>query len=147
MDAARHWAGWTPPDPATGQARAAPDLLAASLTAFGLRLDNAENADDAASASDSGEHAPAQPDAFEVWAENEVPLRLFLDCETQWRLVPGMSGGTWQGFDYAGVRAMLEVREVAHRKAVFEDLMLMERAALGALAQLSAQHAGRARAT
>ncbi len=49
----------------------------------------------------------------------------------------------WLGFDYAGVRAMLEVREVKHRKAVFEDLMVMEGAALAALAGISRRAAAR----
>ncbi len=70
---------------------------------------------------------------FDVWPENAETLGLFLRAGTQWRVVAGMGGGQYLGLDYAGVEAMLRLARVPDRRAVFEDLQLMERAALQVL--------------
>ena len=41
--------------------------------------------------------------------------------------------GTYLGFDYSGVAALLRIKRVKHAPRVFADLQLMERAALAVL--------------
>lgn len=72
-----------------------------------------------------------EPEVCEVWEENGPVLELFLACATQWRM-DGMSG-TVLGLDYPGVEALLRLRKVRDRAAVFADLQVMERAALEVL--------------
>lgn len=107
--AARHWA--------RGEGLGDDEELQRDLEAFGL----AANAFGPA----------AEPEVCEVWAENWGVLELFLACATQWR-VDGMSG-TVLGLDYPGVEALLRLRRVRDRAAVFADLQVMERAALEVL--------------
>lgn len=74
---------------------------------------------------------------FEVWPENWPALELFAAVSTQWRV--GMAGAT--GLDYAGVLAAMEFYGVKpeERRARFEDLRIMERAALEAMAEKAAR--------
>ncbi len=66
-----------------------------------------------------------------MWPENWPAVELFLACATQWR-VDGMSGAVL-GLDYQGVEALMRIRRVRDRAALFDDLQIMERAALRAL--------------
>lgn len=66
-----------------------------------------------------------------MWPENWPAVELFLGCATQWR-VDGMSGAVL-GLDYQGVEALMRIRRVRDRAALFDDLQIMERAALRAL--------------
>ena len=71
---------------------------------------------------------------FEVWEENVVSLNAFFAVETQWRfLVAGGLAGSVvvrTGLDYAAVDTVLRRRGLGD--AVFEDILVMEQAALSA---------------
>lgn len=76
----------------------------------------------------------AEPDeAIEVWARNWPSLMAFLACETQWRVAAGLGGVIRLGLDYAAVDIVM--RRAAAGDAVFDDLMVMERAALKAFGE------------
>lgn len=67
----------------------------------------------------------------EVWPDNLPAVNLFISMSTQWRV--GMGGAT--GLDYAAlpaVMAMLCIEE-SERPQVFEDLRIMESAAIVAM--------------
>lgn len=68
-----------------------------------------------------------------MWPENAQAVEVFCyHCATQWRVATGMSVAVL-GLDYAGVWAMLNGLRIRNRRALFEDLVVMERAALGVL--------------
>ncbi|UVK45371.1 DUF1799 domain-containing protein [Mesorhizobium sp. AR07] len=76
-------------------------------------------------------------DVFNVWDINMPVVRLFLDCETQWRVVArGMVGILhYVGIDYASASALLEARSRSEQRKhparwIFRDLREMERAAI-----------------
>jgi hypothetical protein len=74
-----------------------------------------------------------------VWAVNWPSFRLFLDCETQWRMVASMAGVFHTGIDYAAAFALLRMRpfETRRRSAeLLEDLRLMEGEALKVFAEV-----------
>ncbi len=71
--------------------------------------------------------------AFQVWAVNWESLCFFLDCETQWRVAVGPSGGQLTGLDYSAVDVVLRRRKAADE--VFDDLQVMELAALAAMGE------------
>jgi hypothetical protein len=70
------------------------------------------------------------PRHFVVWSECWPSVELFCACNTQWRIKP--MGGV-QGLDYSAVRAVLEMRGVLDKGALFDDVRLMEFGALAAL--------------
>ncbi|MGN2393356.1 DUF1799 domain-containing protein, partial [Pelomicrobium sp. G1] len=100
-EAARHWASG---------AGANDEELAQDLERFGLPPDAFEGG--------------AEPETCEVWPENWPAVELFLGCATQWR-VDGMSGAVL-GLDYQGVEALMRIRRVRDRAALFDDLQIME---------------------
>ena len=61
---------------------------------------------------------------FAVWPENWPAVELFLRCQTQWNT----SVGGVTGFDYSSVIALVNM--YAYDVAVFEDLQIMEAAAI-----------------
>ena len=63
---------------------------------------------------------------FEVWPENWPAVEMFLRCQTQWRTT--MSGVC--GLDYSAVEWLFRLYEVEDQQAVFQDLQVMEAAAL-----------------
>jgi len=63
---------------------------------------------------------------FEVWPDNWPAVEMFLRCQTQWRTT--MSGVF--GFDYSAVEWLFRLYEVKDQAAVFEDLQVMEAAAV-----------------
>lgn len=72
-------------------------------------------------------------DVFEVWPENAQAVEIFTYyLATQWRMVAGMSVAAI-GLDYAKVWRLLRDLRVPKRRAMFEDLVVMERAALPVL--------------
>lgn len=93
--------------------RGGPDETAADAEAFGLVLE-----------------APVVTE-FEVWPENVETLHVFLRASTLWR-VDGMTGMT-RGFDYPALETLMRMCEIKAPARVFEDLQLMELAALGVL--------------
>lgn len=72
------------------------------------------------------EEASAPP--VEVWPDNVDAINVFISMATQWR--PSFGGVI--GLDYAALPAVLDLLEVTKKKraAVFEDLRVMEDAAL-----------------
>nr|WP_245247821.1 DUF1799 domain-containing protein [Tianweitania sediminis] len=117
--AARHWAyarsGQVDPEASGGL----DEETAADFELLGVQVppDQVANNDD---------------DALEVWDVNWRSLTVFLNCETQWRIIAaGMTGVLiFLGIDYASARPLLERRRGRLDCAVFDDLRVMERAAL-----------------
>ncbi len=64
----------------------------------------------------------------EVWSVNGAALATFLDLSTQWRAVGGIGPIIWLGLDYLAVD--LVIRRRGLDDGVFDDLQVMERAAL-----------------
>lgn len=65
---------------------------------------------------------------MQVWQENLPTVKAFIAMDTQWRV--GMSGAT--GLDYAALPVVLRLSELPRKSwpEVFQDIRLMERAAL-----------------
>ena len=63
---------------------------------------------------------------FEVWKENWPAVELFLRCQTQWKT--SLTGVT--GLDYASVISTAKLYSVEDLPSVFEDLQIMELAAI-----------------
>ena len=78
--------------------------------------------------------APAAA-AFEVMGQNAATLRIWLACETQWRVAAGLGGITWLGLDYTAVDVILRRSGIDSADQVFADLMVMEAEALSAFAE------------
>lgn len=64
---------------------------------------------------------------FEVWPENWTALELFLALQTQWR-IGGM--GTFVGLDYNAARWVFDLHNPPNYKEAFEQLVIIEHAAL-----------------
>jgi hypothetical protein len=62
------------------------------------------------------------PKEFEVWAENEDAVLLFLRTQTQWRV--GVRGVV--GLDYGVVLQVMDLYAVEDRRQALEDLQVME---------------------
>lgn len=73
--------------------------------------------------------AEKENDGFPVWKENFQTVVMFLKCTTQWRV----SFGGFVGLDYTAVKVLLDIYQVKKHRQMFEDLQLMERAALQVL--------------
>ncbi len=78
-----------------------------------------------------------------VWPENADSLQAFLTAATQWRLVlvppaPGVPGRLIRtGLDHAAVAAAIGFarRGTRRLRAIFDDVVVMEQAALEAFAE------------
>lgn len=70
-----------------------------------------------------------QSKAFEVLEENWPALELFLRCQTQWRTT--MNGVL--GLDYVAVAWLFRLYAVKDKRAMLEDLQIMEAAAMATL--------------
>lgn len=83
---------------------------AEQLAVFGLSLDDFEQ------------------ETIEIWPENLLPMQVFQAMGTQWRM--GFNGPI--GLDYSVLPMMIKQLGVSkkERKRVFDDVMVMERAAL-----------------
>ncbi|MBZ0106146.1 MAG: DUF1799 domain-containing protein [Sulfuricella denitrificans] len=66
-----------------------------------------------------------------VYQENWAAFVLFSRLQTQWRM--GMAGAT--GLDYAGMEAAMRIIGTRDRAKMFDDISIMERAALSAMAE------------
>ncbi len=73
----------------------------------------------------------AESAVTEIWPENLAAFEAFGGMLTQWRT--GMSGPT--GLDYAVLPAVLDLQDVppSARRQMFDDIRLMEAAALEAM--------------
>ena len=74
-----------------------------------------------------------------IWDINATSLQVFLDLATQWRTasIGGPMGAIRPillGLDYAAADVLLRRRQIEDT-GVFDDLMVMESAALGAFAE------------
>lgn len=70
-----------------------------------------------------------EADTFELWPENLDSLTLFMRMQTQWRIGPAGASG----LDYAGVSSALRFLRVRPTPEFFDDLQIMETAALRAM--------------
>jgi hypothetical protein len=72
-----------------------------------------------------------EPEHMEVLPENWKTLQIFLQCQTQWRIIAGMAGAFYQGLDYPSVESVLRmtVKPKNHAKT-FRGLQLIEAGAL-----------------
>lgn len=68
-------------------------------------------------------------DDLTVWHENWPAVELFLSCSTQWRLAP--MGGLL-GLDYTALASVMWMRRERDRRALLDDVRLIERGALAA---------------
>lgn len=66
-------------------------------------------------------------DVFEVLAENFDAVRVFEASQTQWRMVMGMGGAVYLGFDYPGVHVVAKALGVGKKwPDVLMRLQVME---------------------
>lgn len=63
---------------------------------------------------------------FEVWPENWMPLQVFSELSTQWRMGPG--GPT--GLDYGAVQWVMGLLKVKRQYEVLRDIRVLESSAL-----------------
>ena len=80
-----------------------------------------------------GRPADAEPEAYEVMAQNADALRIWLDCENQWRVLAGMGGAIWLGLDLNAADVVLRRSGLGNADQIFADLILMESAAMEVL--------------
>lgn len=63
--------------------------------------------------------------------ENWLALQVFLQCQTQWRIIAGMAGAFYQGLDYQSVETVIRFQVKKKKRArVFQDIQLIEQGAL-----------------
>ncbi|MBD3812717.1 MAG: DUF1799 domain-containing protein [Betaproteobacteria bacterium] len=70
----------------------------------------------------------SEDEVFELWPENAEPFGVFIALQTQWRA--GAQGVV--GLDYSAIEPVLRLQQIdtARWPALFDDLRVMERAAL-----------------
>lgn len=114
----------------------APDLsIVEAMEAFGAPAEDIE----AVRAQVLADAQPEEPEAFGVYAENLPTVSAFLALRTQWNYA-GMVGQR-TGFNYAGVSAWLQQNiKPRRRRALFNDLQVMEHAVLQADYELRKQN-------
>lgn len=72
-----------------------------------------------------------EPDDCEVWPENWKALEIFMMCRTQWRVIAGMGGVSYQGLDYTSLNSVIDRKvKPKQRERVFDDVLLIESGAL-----------------
>lgn len=77
---------------------------------------------------------------FEVWPENWPALLIFVSVKTQWRIIAGMGGASFQGIDYPALIEVIKLKvEKDQRSQMFDDVQLIE---LGALSELNRKKDG-----
>ncbi len=67
-----------------------------------------------------------EPDYFEVFSENWEAIKVFLSASSQWHT--GFSGPT--GLNYQSIDFLFKIYSIKNRKAIFEDIQVIEGAAL-----------------
>lgn len=77
-----------------------------------------------------GAPVQSQPEALEIMAQNVTSFRVWMACQTQWRVAAGLGGIVWLGLDYPAVDVVLRRSAVENADEVFADLMEMEAEAL-----------------
>lgn len=90
-----------------------------------------------AAAFEAAEDSDGEPPGYPLWPDNAEAVALFMACQTQWRVlaVAGAKRAVviWHGLDYAGVAAVARARGQRLRGELFEDLRVMEAAAMAEL--------------
>lgn len=76
--------------------------------------------------------------AFEVARANWETLRAFLAVESQWRGFLGFAGVVWTGIEFASIDVAM--RRLNSPDYVFEELLVMEAAALKVFAEANREH-------
>lgn len=76
-----------------------------------------------------------EEDVFELWDINWQSFDAFLACETQWRFLAGFGAVACLGLDWPAVDVLLRRRGLDDE--AFEDLRVMENAAVEVLAEAS----------
>lgn len=73
-----------------------------------------------------------EDDGCEVWPENWQSVTLFLALSTQWNV---SSAGSALGINYVSIESIMRIFSIKKKKrmAMFDDIRLMEIAALGVL--------------
>jgi len=59
-----------------------------------------------------------------------VAFQVFEMCQTQWRIVTGMSGAFYQGLEYPSVIAVINSLDIKKPNKVFNHVRLIEAGAL-----------------
>lgn len=69
------------------------------------------------------------PEDLVIWPDNRDAVRVFLACDTQWRVVQGVG---YTGIDYAALPEVWKARRIdkQRRPEVFDGLKVMEREVL-----------------
>jgi len=72
--------------------------------------------------------AKAAPLVYEVWEEHLEAVMVFEASQSQWRVVAGMAGLTYLGFDYLGVKEVAFALGVTKKRwpQVLMQLQVME---------------------
>lgn len=72
-----------------------------------------------------------EPDDCEVWPENWPALEIFLMCRTQWRIISGIGGASYQGLDYTALNSVIDRKvKPKKRERMFDDVLIIESGAL-----------------
>nr|WP_255487150.1 DUF1799 domain-containing protein [Oceanospirillum sediminis] len=71
------------------------------------------------------------PEHMDVLPENWLALQIFLQCQTQWRVIAGMGGAFYQGLDYPSVDVVIRLQAPKKkRRKTFQAVQLIEQGAL-----------------
>ena len=72
--------------------------------------------------------AKAAPLVYEVWEEHLDAVRVFEASQSQWRVVGGLAGLTYLGFEYLGVKEVAMALGITKKKwpQVLMQLQVME---------------------
>ena len=70
---------------------------------------------------------------IEIWPENFDVFQLFLSLSSQWVIIPGMAAVLRVGLRYESVEAVMRIKRLKNRSGLFDDLQVMEFAALEVL--------------
>lgn len=64
---------------------------------------------------------------FEVFPDNWQTVAVFLNLSSQWRIIAGMGGATYQGIEFASIEPCLRLMGVKVKKwpAIFRSLVVM----------------------
>lgn len=77
-----------------------------------------------------------ETDAVEIWDINWPSFKAFLACENQWRVAAGFGFVARLGLEWDAVDVLLRRRGLGDRE--FEDLLVMEAAALKTFSEIDA---------
>ena len=69
----------------------------------------------------------------EIWPDNYEVFQFFLSLSSQWVIIPGMAAVLRVGLRYESVEAIMRIKKIKNRSELFDDLQIMEFAALEVL--------------